>query len=70
MRELAGDELDVIQVGHKRENLGEERKRGDVLKAMRVPPREFESRALSEIRALPGPGCTPSRAVLKLRDGE
>lgn len=29
------------------------------MKAMRVPSREFESRALSEIRALPGPRLHP-----------
>lgn len=32
---------------------GRRGERGDVLKAMRAPCREFESRALSEIRALP-----------------
>lgn len=35
---------------------------------MRVPSREFESRALSEIRALPA--ARPLRAILKLRGGE
>jgi len=40
----------------------------DVVKAMSVPSREFESRALSEIRALPA--AHPLRAILKLRGGE